>query len=439
MLRVCYLLVQVIEILFGAWMIHTLYPDFRKDERWIRGVWLFGCMILCISYVGSTWNSFISNISIIVFSLQFAGVYWVCHKVKFFKIFLLEVLYLTSISFLELPVLILEGILFDRTLMALNVGSRTILECCWCIILIAVIALLIRKKNVLENYKVVIYLLLSEQLGLLSIVTGVQWCLLSYNMWLGKQGFQTRDLIFNVFLIFCIFLILQYMILRITYNQIQTDNSSLDMSQSLLQKQNEEIHELYQKDRLRLHEYYHTLEYLYCCVKERRYDEVENFLQKYIGELDDDKRQVWTGLSFLDFIINYKKRMMDKKGILFRLELDVYEYPFEEAELGILLGNLLDNAIEACEKCASGKREIYLRIWNVGYMFMLKITNSSSKSPEMSGQRFLTDKADKNAHGMGVEQVRRIVNKYGGDIQFQFDGENFETKLIVPIEKEEKE
>jgi len=87
MLRVCYLLVQVIEILFGAWMVHNLYPEFRKDEKWIQGVWIAGCMILCISYVGSTWNSFISNISIIVFSLQFAGVYWVCHKVKFFKKF----------------------------------------------------------------------------------------------------------------------------------------------------------------------------------------------------------------------------------------------------------------------------------------------------------------------------------------------------------------
>lgn len=439
MLQVCYVLVQVIEILLGTWAIHSLYPEFRKDKKWIRGVWIAGGMILCASYVGSTWNSFISNISIIVFSLQFAGVFCVCHKVNFLKVFLLEVLYLTSISFLELPVLILEGILFDRTLIALNVGSRTILECCWYIILMAVIVLLIRKRNVLENYKELIYLLLSEQIGLLSVVTGVQWCLLSYNMWLGKQGFQTIDLVLNVLFVFCNFLFLNYIILQDAYNKIQTDNSNLDMSQSLMQKQNEEIHELYQKDRLRLHEYYHTLGYLYCCVKEKRYDEAENFLHKYINELDDDKREVWTGLPFLDFIINYKKRTMDKKGILFRLELDVYEYPFEEAELGIILGNLLDNAIEACEKCAPGKRELYLRIWNLRYMFMLKMTNSTSKRPTMSGQRFLTDKADKNAHGMGVEQVRRIVNKYGGDIQFQFDGENFETKLIVPIEKEEKE
>ena len=70
---------------------------------------------------------------------------------------------------------------------------------------------------------------------------------------------------------------------------------------------------------------------------------------------------------------------------------------------------------------------------------MLKLANSSSKSPKISGQRFITDKADKNAHGMGVEQVRRIVKRYGGDIDFQYNGECFEVKLIAPVKEEEKE
>lgn len=439
MLQECYILIQVVEMLLGIWMIYELYPEFRREGIWIRGVWITGCAVLCISYAWNAKDSFISNIFIVLFGTMVSVAYGSCFKAKFLHIFIWEVLYLTGVSFLKLPVLILEGILFDKTLIALNRGSRTILECCWCIILMAAIVLLMRKRGVLENYKKLIYLLLSEQIGLLSIVTGVQWCLLSYNMWLGEQGFQAIDLVLNVLLVFCIFLFLHFAVLRNTYNKIQMDNKNLDMSQELLQKQNVEIHKLYQKDRLRLHEYSRTLEYLYCCMKEKRYQDAENFLHKQIDELDEEKHQVWTGLPFLDFIINYKKQAMDKAGIVFRLELDVYEYPFEEAELGILLGNLLDNAIEACEKCVPEKREIYLHIWNVRYMFMLKLANSSSKSPKISGQRFITDKADKNAHGMGVEQVRRIVKRYGGDIDFQYNGECFEVKLIAPVKEEEKE
>lgn len=438
MLQGCYVLIQVVEIILGARIIRDLYPEFRKDNHLIQWVWIIGCVILCISYNWGVWNSFISNISIIGFSLQFSCMYCICHKAKFLNIFLLEMLYLISISFLKLPVLILEGVLLDKTLVVVNRGNRTALECCWSIIPIITVMLLMRKRKRFEKYKELIYLLLSEQVWVLSAVTGIQWILLSYNMWLGKQGFHTIDLVLNVLLIFCLFLFLHYLLLKTAYNKIQVDKNNLDISQSLLQEQMENIHKLYQKNRLSLHEQCHMMEYLYCMIKEKRYDKAEEFLHKYIGELDEEKSQVWTGLPFLDFILNYKKQVMDQKEISFQLELDVYEYPFEEAELGILLGNLLDNAIEACEKCVPEKREIYLHIWNVGFMFILRLKNSSSKSPMVNGQRFLTDKADKNAHGMGVELVKRILKKYGGNIDFHYDGEYFEVKLIAPITKEEE-
>ena len=439
MLQGCYVLIQVIEILLGAWMIHDLYPEFRKESCLIQGVWIGGCLSLCILYVGGSWNSYISNISLLIFSCQFAGVYYICHRVKYLNIFLMEVLYLTSISFLKLPVLILEGVLFNKTLIVVNRGDRTVLECCWSATILVIVIILLRRRQAFKNYKELIHLLLSERIRALFTVTGIQWILLSYNMWLGKQGFQTVDFVLNILLIFCISVSLHCVLLRTAYHKIQTDTNNLDISQSLLQEQTAEIHGLYQKSLARLHEYCHTMEYLYCCIDEKRYKEAKKFLSEHLGELNEERSRVWTGLPFLDFIINYKKQAMDQKEIRFRLELDVYEYPFEEAELGILLGNLLDNAIEACEKCEPGKREIYLRIWNARYRFMLKLANSSSKSPAVKGQKFLTDKADKNAHGMGVELVKRILKKYDGDIDFHYDGKHFEAKLFAFITKEEKE
>ncbi len=84
-----------------------------------------------------------------------------------------------------------------------------------------------------------------------------------------------------------------------------------------------------------------------------------------------------------------------------------------------------------------GEKEIYLRIWNVKRMFMLDMINSSSKRPVLKGNKFVTDKADKNLHGIGVEQVRRIVENYGGDISFQYDEAHFEVKIIAAIMQEE--
>ena len=435
MIQWCYVLIQIVEMLLGTWMIYSLYPELRNDSKWLKAVMAVGYAALCISYVWSEYGSFISNLSILAVAIQFSCIYCIFFKVKFLKIFLLEMLYLTGLSFLKLPALILEGMKSGKTLIEVNRGNRTILECCWCIILIAGILFIICRKQIFEKYKEMIGCLLSERAGVLSAVTVCQWLLLSYNMWLGKQGFQTIDLVLNALLIFCAFLSINYLLLRAAYSKIQADKNSLD----LLQEEIVKIYELYHENRRHLHERYHTMEYLYCCINEKKYNEAEEFLHECIGKLDGQRSRVWTGLPYLDFIINYKKQMMEKKGIRLRLKLDVFEYPFEEADLGILLGNLLDNAIEACEKCAPGKREIYLHIWNVKYMFMLRLTNNSSKRPAVAGQRLMTDKADKDAHGMGVELVKRIVEKYDGSIGFQYNEEQFETKLIVPIAKEDQE
>lgn len=60
----------------------------------------------------------------------------------------------------------------------------------------------------------------------------------------------------------------------------------------------------------------------------------------------------------MDFLISIKKRDMDLKHILFRLYSDFMSLPISESEFGIVLGNLLDNAIEAAEKCELDKRWI---------------------------------------------------------------------------------
>ncbi len=432
MLQVCYALIQIAEMLLDIRILYSLCPKPEKRNGWL---WSAGSIIsytiLCIIYVFNGLDSFISNISILIFGLQFSAVYCIFCKAKFLKAFLAEVLYLINLSFLKLPVLILECMALGEPLYKVNRGGRTKAECFWSAVLICIIVLAAKKKAISEYYRKSIQLLVSEEAGLLLVIAGFQWFLLSYGMWVGKMGFHTLDFVFSIILIFGIFLCLHYLLLRIAYHELQLEKGRLDISQGLLQEQNEELREIYQKNSLRLHEYYRTLSYLYYCITEGKHEEAKDFLSRHLDEVKEEKREIWTGLPFLDFILNYKKQAMDKKDIVFRLELDVYEYPFEEAELGILLGNLLDNAIEACEKCVPGKREIYLRIWNVRYMFMLKLTNSSSKSPELKGKRFITDKADQNAHGMGVEQVRRIVVKYGGDISFQYSGEHFETKVMV--------
>lgn len=438
MIQGYYALFQTVEILFGTWILHNIYPEVRKKGKWRLGFWGIVYVILSVSYVWNGVEFYISTIALWMLSINFSLVYCCFFEAEFSTVFRMLLLYLISVSFLKLPTLILECMAFGKTLIQVNIGSRTIWECIWYTVLVLAVAAAFAagKKEIFIRYIRSVHMLISKEKGLTLAIAVILWFLLGYGMWPGQMGFHTINFIFSIILIFGIFLCMHYLLLRTAYREVKLDYDRLDLSQELLQRQNEELHEMYRKNRKYLHEYHHTMEYLYYCVKDKKYEEAEEFLDRHLTALKKENHQVWTGLPFLDFILNYKKQTMDSKDIVFQLELDIYEYPFEEAELGILLGNLLDNAIEACEKCEPGRRNIYLKIWNVRRMFLLKMVNSSSKYPELKERRFITDKADKKIHGMGTEQVRRIVEKYGGDISFQYSREDFETKIIVSTMEE---
>ncbi len=210
MLGLCYVVIQVIEILIGVWIVHSLYSEYRIYSKWARGILAVSCVILWIIYIGNAWDSFISNIFILFYSVLFSGLYSIWFRVGFLKVFLVEMLYLIDISFLKIPILIVEAMSVSEPLHKVNRGSRTLVETMWCMALAITIILVRKNSKFVEQYKKSIQLLVSKYTALMLLLTGIQWILLSYNMWLGMQGFQTIDLILCVILILSIFLCLHH-------------------------------------------------------------------------------------------------------------------------------------------------------------------------------------------------------------------------------------
>lgn len=122
---------------------------------------------------------------------------------------------------------------------------------------------------------------------------------------------------------------------------------------------------------------------------------------------------------------------MDELLVEFSCNIEIEEIPFEETDFVVILGNLLDNAIEAVEKCEASDRQIYLSMQCVNEMFILKIKNRSIAKPNVKNNRFITDKEEKNNHGWGIESIKRVVDKYSGGIKFQYDENFFQTAIII--------
>lgn len=118
-----------------------------------------------------------------------------------------------------------------------------------------------------------------------------------------------------------------------------------------------------------------------------------------------------TGNIALDAILNVKAEEAEKNGITFEADLKIpSELPIADADISVIFGNALDNAIEACEKVLSDKI-IKLEIIYGENTLLCKIENSC---PENIDTELKTTKGNNEDHGMGRANIARALERYGG-------------------------
>lgn len=97
-----------------------------------------------------------------------------------------------------------------------------------------------------------------------------------------------------------------------------------------------------------------------------------------------------------------------------------------------MFGNLLDNAIEAAEKCEEDNRKIKLKMFmGNNYFFILQIENTWTKKLRTNGRKLFSTKRNSASHGLGMKIVRELAQKYGGTLDWEEQGEWFITTLMI--------
>ncbi len=428
MLFVCYSFVQLIEQFLGIWILHKVYSEQRSQSKVIKSLWIIQFFVVATLFVWNAWGSYVSNIAFLIGNVLWTFSYFLCFKCPFDVIYIWLSFYDVMILLLKMPLLILIGLQQHKFLYEVNRETRNFAEVVWSLgIEFLIVTLVIKKKDIIKLLRLLLY----KYKKLLIIIFCIEWCMLTYSMFLGKQGFTPIDFVLHLIFIICAVLLMLYLTLNILYQEIKNENILLDAIQSNLQNQNDKLQIFYNQNNQQIHDIKHIMVYLRSCLESGNTEEALALACNFTNSLLGMERRVWTGFSFLDFVLNSKKMEMDEYEIKFELEVDLYEIPLQDAELGVILGNLFDNAIEAAKKSEQFKRRIFLKICNLNEMFLLHLFNSNTQMPVIVDDRFVTAKEDKYAHGLGVESVKRIVEKYNGDISFQYDDEHFEVDILI--------
>lgn len=164
--------------------------------------------------------------------------------------------------------------------------------------------------------------------------------------------------------------------------------------------------------------------------------EVNEYVSNLKDEIEEFKSIYNTGNMILDIIINEKSEICNKKGIKFICDINFSKVNFiKPMDVSSIFANILDNAIEACDKIHDDNINKYIRIKgsiSKSY-FVLKCENSKVNIIKANENRLLSDKMDKFMHGIGIQSIKSSLEKYEGEILFEDEKNKFTLNIYIPL------
>ena len=195
----------------------------------------------------------------------------------------------------------------------------------------------------------------------------------------------------------------------------------------LLERDYTAVNRAYQVNAKLFHDLHNHIGVLRQFLTLEKYGEAVRYLDELQAPVRDLTATVWTGDETADYLINSKAAMAEEAGIRVQGQGEVPRRTnIRSVDLCAILGNLLDNAIEAARQVTDPSgRTVALTIRRIHQMLVIKVENSLAASPVQEGGELKTTKTEGGLHGWGLKSAQTAAEKYDGMVQAGVSGEVF--------------
>ena len=239
-------------------------------------------------------------------------------------------------------------------------------------------------------------------------------------------------------LLICILCVIISVILTILLLKRKYDKRLSDFQDSLLKKQRDEVQNIYQTMRAWRHDYHNHIQSIKAMLAMEKIQELDDYLGTLEQDLDSIDIAIRTGNVSLDAILSSKVSIARKNNIEVNCSAKVPgELKISDVHICAIVGNLLDNAIEACEKIKSSGENAFPQKFIRIYIGMFKeqlyisVSNSTNAKHRRRLNELVTSKLGE--HGFGLRRIDKIAEQYDGFVNRKNEPGIFATEVMLPL------
>lgn len=288
-----------------------------------------------------------------------------------------------------------------------------------------VIELLIRSKkrlfyDFIKNYFLII------------LVDVIYMFIIFYFFYYGNMYLSTDTAIaLSVFSTFINSVLALFLLRKVTKKSEEIMITNLKLQQIEMEhKQNQDMAIVVENLRALRHDMNNHMSVLQGLLSMEEYKDAKDYLSTITEELSVANSFIFTENKVLSIILNNKLSKAQQFGITFDTELLTSATPFSDSDLCAVLGNILENAIEASSN--HDNPYIFFSMKNKNQHLLIQCDNTYSVAPIFENGILLTTKSDKTYHGIGTKTITSIIENYHGSTEFTVD-ELFHVNITVPL------
>lgn len=207
--------------------------------------------------------------------------------------------------------------------------------------------------------------------------------------------------------------------------QIQAKNQ-LEMYRS--------ISENFDNQKRKTHEYKNQISCIKSLLDKKQYSKLEGYVKKIYGSLNNEPDVINANNVIVNAILNTKYQEAEARGIVFVFRVnDLSELKMKDEDVVTILSNLLNNAIEACEVCTD-KKVIRFKFVKEDDKIIIAVKNTFSYDVIYeNGEIKSTKTSSVDEHGVGIKNVLKVIEKYGGAYVIEDKNKEFFFSIIIPV------